>query len=188
MSGADDEKEIEMEKSHTNDTQRSMLRPAAPADTPALIALAVATKLILPNEVDPLQAMLHDLHIGRSGADHRVVVWADDPTGPPVGVVYFCPTAMTDRSWDLLWIAVAPHRQGQGIGGELVRFTEEQVRSRGGRLLLIETSSLPRFDETHAFYCKKGYAEVAPIPDFYADGENKVIYAKRITERAKVEG
>lgn len=177
-----------MATSHTNDTKRSVLRPAAPSDTPALIALAIDTRLFLPNEVEPLQEMLHDLHAGRSGADHRVVVWADDPTGPPVGVVYFCPTAMTDRSWDLLWIAVAPHRQGQGIGGELVRFTEEQVRASGGRLLLIETSSLPRFDATHAFYGKKGYAEVARIPDFYADGESKVIYAKRIAERVKVEG
>lgn len=155
----------------------SMLRPAAPADTPALISLAIATELFLPHEVEPLREMLDDLHAGRSGADHRVEVWAD---GPPVGVVYFGPNDMTDRTWDLLWIAVAPDRQSQGIGGELIRFAEAHIRAGDGRLLIIDTSSLPRFDATHAFYGKHGYAEVARIPDFYADGDSKVIFAKRI--------
>lgn len=162
-----------------------MLRSAAPADTPALISLAIATELFLPDEVDPLREMLDDLHAGRSGADHRVEVWADDPSGPPVGVVYFAPNVMTDRTWDLLWIAVSPDRQGQGIGGELVRFTESHIRAGGGRLLVIDTSSLPRFEATHAFYAKHGYAEVARIPDYYADGDSKVTFAKRIAQEVR---
>ncbi len=165
----------------------SKLRTAAPVDTPALVALAVATELFAPDEVGPLREMLDDLHAGRSGADHRVEVWADDPTGPPVGVVYFGPNDMTDRTWDLLWIAVSPDRQGRGIGGELVRFTEAHIRAAGGRMLVIDTSSLPRFEATHAFYGKHGYAEVARIPDYYADGDSKVIFAKRIA-RGKGEG
>lgn len=165
-----------------------MLRPATPADTPALIALAIATELFLPHEVEPLREMLDDLHAGHSGADHRVEVWADDPNGPPVGVVYFGPNEMTDRTWDLLWIAVAPDRQGQGIGGELVRFTEAHIRAGGGRLLVIDTCSLPRFDATHAFYGKHGFAEVARIPDFYADGDSKVIYAKRMAQGVRGKG
>lgn len=162
----------------------TMLRPATPADTPALIALAIDTKMFLPDEVDPLREAFDGLHAGRSGADHRLEVWADDPGGPPVGVVYFGPDAMADRKWDLWMIAVAPDRQGQGIGGELLRSAEAHVLARGGRLLLIDTSSLPKYDATRVFYAKHGYAEVARIPDFYTDGDCKVIYAKRITEGA----
>ncbi len=157
-------------------------RPAALADTPALIALAISTELFLPDEVEPLREMLDDLHAGHSGADHRIEVWVDHPTGPPVGVVYFGPNVMTDRTWELLWIAVAPDRQGQGIGGELIRFTEAHIRAAGGRMLVIDTSSLPRFEATHTFYGKHGYAEVGRIPDFYADGDSKVIFAKRIAQ------
>ncbi len=128
-----------------------MLRPAVPADTPALVALAVATELFLPDEVGPLREMLDDLHAGRSGAEHRVEVWVDEPTEPPVGVVYFGPNDMTDRTWDLLWIAVSPDRQGQGIGGELVRFTESHIRAASGRLLVIDTSSLPSLVQANAY-------------------------------------
>ncbi len=158
----------------------SMLRPAVPADTPALIELAIATELFLLDEVEPLRETLDDLLAGRSGADHQVQVWAEDTTSPPVGVVYFGPNEMNDRTWDLLWIAVAPERQGRGIGGALIRFAEARIREAGGRLLVIDTSSLSRLDATHAFYGKHGYAEVARVPDFYADGDSKVIFSKRM--------
>lgn len=160
----------------------SILRSAVPADTPALISLAIATELFLPDEVGPLREMLDDLHAGRSGDDQRVQVWADEPADPPVGVVYFAPNEMTDRTWDLLWIAVSPNRQGRGIGGELIRFAEAHIRAAGGRLLIVDTSSLPRFEATHAFYGGHGYAEVARIPDYYADGDGKVVFAKRIAQ------
>ena len=160
----------------------SRLRPAAPADTSALVSLAIATGLFLPDEAEFPREMLDAFHAGRSGPDHRVQVWADAPTDPPVGVVYFGPNDMGDRTWDLLWISVAPDRQGQGIGGDLVRYTEKHIRAAGGRLLVIDTSSLPRFDATHAFYAKHGYTEVARIPDFYADGDSKVIFTKRMAQ------
>ena len=157
-----------------------MLRPATPSDTPAILALAVATGMFPADGVEPLREVLDGLHAGRSGADHRLQVWADDSGGPPVGVVYFGPDAMADRKWDLWMIAVAPDRQGRGIGGKLVQFAETQVRAGGGRLLLIDTSSQPKYDATRAFYAKHGYAEVARIPDFYADGDGKVTYVKRM--------
>lgn len=161
----------------------SGIRHAVPEDTPALISVAVATELFTQDEAEFLRGVLDDLHAGRSGDDHKVLVWADGPDGSPVGVVYFGPNGMGDRTWDLLWISVAPDRQGQGIGGELVRFAEARIREVGGRLLVIDTSSLPRFEATHAFYRKHGYDEVARVPDFYADGDSKVIFAKRMAQR-----
>lgn len=155
----------------------STIRPAVPADTPALIALAIATGLFPPHEVDPVREVLDNCPAG-----HRVDVWADDPSSLPVGVVYFGPDTIADRKWDLWMIAVAPDRQGQGIGSKLLRFTEAHVRAGGGGLLYIETSSLPKYDTTRVFYGKHGYAEVDRIPDFYADGDSKVIYAKPIAQ------
>ncbi|MEO5884336.1 MAG: GNAT family N-acetyltransferase, partial [Candidatus Limnocylindrales bacterium] len=89
---------------------------------------------------------------------------------------------MTDRKWDLWMIAVATDRQGQGIGSELLRYTEAQVGMARGRLLLIETSSLSKYDATREFYGKHDYTEVARISDFYADGDSKLVYAKRIAQ------
>ena len=157
------------------------IRPATPTDGPAIVALGVDTAMFLPHEVGPVHDMLANFHAGRLGAGHLVEVWTEQPDSPPIGVAYFGPDAMTDRKWDLWMIAVRPDRQGRGIGGALLRSAEAHARADGGRLLLIETSSLPRFVPTHAFYGKHGYTQVACIPDFYADGDSKVVFARRLS-------
>jgi len=166
-----------------------MLRPAAPADSPSLVALAASTWIFRPDEAEALLGeVLDDLHAGRLGEGHRAQIWADGPDGSPAGWVYFAPTDKAQGVWDLWWIGVAPARQGQGIGGELLRSVEAEVLKAGGRLLLIETSSLPAFDPTRRFYAGRGYAECGRVPDFYADGEAKVIYAKRLADSVRREG
>ncbi|QJW99815.1 GNAT family N-acetyltransferase [Frigoriglobus tundricola] len=158
-----------------------MFRPASPTETPVLVALAAATGIFQPQEAELLLGgVLDDLHAGRLGEGHSAQVWTDSADGPPVGWVYFAPTAKADGVWDLWWIGVAPNRQGQGVGDELLRFVENHVRSAGGRLLLIETSSTPAFDPVRRFYAKRGYSECGVVPDFYAEGDGKVIYAKKI--------
>jgi ribosomal protein S18 acetylase RimI-like enzyme len=87
--------------------------------------------------------------------------------------------------WQLWWIGVSPERQGRGIGDQLLRFVEGRVREAGGKLLLIETSSTPALEPTRQFYAKRGYAECGTIPDFYGDGDGKVIYMKRVSPVAQ---
>jgi ribosomal protein S18 acetylase RimI-like enzyme len=157
-----------------------MLRPATSADTPAILALGVATGMFRADEVDGLRDILDDVHAGRLGPDQHLVVWDDARSKTPAGVVYFRPNVMSDRTWDLLMIAVAPERQGRGIGGMLITFAEATIREAGGRMLLIDTSSLPKYDGSRVFYRKHGFEEVATIPDFYTDGDSKVIFARRL--------
>ncbi|MGL6094987.1 MAG: GNAT family N-acetyltransferase [Fimbriiglobus sp.] len=156
-----------------------MPRPADPADTPALVALAAATGVFKPHEIDALREVLDDYYDANHEHGHRV--WVIDGDGTrPAGFAYFAPTAMTDRTWELWWIAVVPTRQRGGRGGDLLRFVEAEVAAAGARLLLIETSSTPTYHPTREFYLKHAYAQVAVIPDFYADDDGKVIFSKRL--------
>lgn len=100
--------------------------------------------------------------------------------GQTVGYVYFALEEMTDQAWILWWIAVDPSEHGRGIGRELLLFAEEQARSRGGRVMFIETSSLPSYENTNRFYAKNGYEQEAVLRDFYRDGDDKIIYRKRL--------
>lgn len=97
-----------------------------------------------------------------------------------VGAVYFGPDPMTDRKWDVWMIAVDPALHNQGIGREMMGFAESVVRAAKGRLLLIDTSSKAQYDKTRAFYARMGYVEVARVEDFYAEGDGRVTYAKRM--------
>jgi ribosomal protein S18 acetylase RimI-like enzyme len=95
------------------------------------------------------------------------------------GYVCYGPTPITEGTWDLYWIAVDHNIQGQGIGKKLMEAAEEKIRQAKGRLVLVETSSKPGYEKTNLFYQRIGYKEAARIIDFYAIGDDQVIYEKR---------
>ena len=158
-----------------------MFRTASPTESAALVSLAESTGIFAPDEAEALLGgVLEELHAGRLGDGHQAHVWASSDSSPAKGWVYFAPTEYADGVWDLWWIGVAADSQRQGIGDQLLKFVEQKVQSAGGRLLLIETSSLEAFDSVRQFYLKRGYAECGRVPDFYGVGEAKVIYFKSI--------
>ena len=156
-----------------------MLRPTTPDDTPALLALAEQTGVFQPFEVEGFAEVLEDYHDEEQYNGHFAFTWEED--GVVTGFVYFAPADLTDGTWDLWWIIVAKARQGRGLGARLLDLVEQSVRQEGGHQLLIETSSLPQYEPTRRFYLKFGYQVVARIPDYYAVGDDLIIYVKRIT-------
>ena len=46
------------------------------------------------------------------------------------------------------------------------------------RTSVAETASKSSYDKTRAFYIAYGCREVARVPDFYALGDDKVVYAR----------
>jgi GNAT superfamily N-acetyltransferase len=155
-----------------------MIRPTVPSDTPTLVALAQATGVFKPIEIEALQEVLDDFHSEMHQHGHRSITSEED--GRILGFAYYAPTAMTDRGWHLYWIAVSKEKQARGVGGQLLRYVEEEIRRARGRQLLIETSSLPHYELTRRFYLKHGYEQACTQPDYYADGDDMVVFRKRL--------
>ena len=153
-----------------------MIRPTTPADTPALLALTEGTGVCNPHEVEALDEVLSDYHAANHAEGHVAVT--DERDGEVVGYVYYAPAAMTDRTWYLYWIAVTRKTQARGVGSGLLRHAEDDVRRRGGRVLFIETSSLPHYEPTRRFYLKHGYEVTGVLRDYYADGDDMVVFRK----------
>lgn len=96
----------------------------------------------------------------------------------PIGFAYAEPERMTDGTFNLLAIAVLPQLQGSGVGKAIVADLIKRLLSQGGRVLLVETSSLEEYAATRAFYDNQGFSREAQIRDFYAAGEDKLIFWK----------
>lgn len=156
-----------------------MIRPTIPEDTPILKALTEGTGLFLPLDLAALDSVLSDFHGGTAGPDHYCVTWEE--AGKPIGFAYYAATPMTDRTWHLWWIVVGKNTQAKGIGSQLLKYVEEQIRAKNGRALFIETGGVPSYELTRKFYLKHGYDRVATLPDFYAEGHDMVIFRKRLT-------
>jgi ribosomal protein S18 acetylase RimI-like enzyme len=151
-----------------------MIRPTKPEDAAALITVA-STIGFQPNEIATLNKMLTDYFSDSTDSDRFWITDDDDKDGP-VGVAYCEPERMTEQTWNLQLIAIRPDFQGQGRGGKLLRYVEETLKARGGRMLLVET--LASFERTRNFYIKCGYEEEACIRDFYAAGADKIVFRK----------
>jgi ribosomal protein S18 acetylase RimI-like enzyme len=156
-----------------------VIRPTEKGDTRAILALASRTGVFKPHEVTALEEVLSDYHSANCKLDHRAITFEEH--GEILGFAYYAPAAMADRTWYLYWIAVTKQTQHRGIGTRLIEHVENDIRSRRGRILLVETSSLPYYDLTRKFYEKHQYERGAVIQDFYADGDSMVIYSKRLT-------
>ncbi len=156
-----------------------MIRPTVPADTPVLLQLAEGTGVFKTHEIEALKEVLDEYHEFNHEHGHRCVT--REERGKAIGFAYYAPAAMTDRSWYLYWIAVSKTIQAKGIGRELLHHLEGEIRAAGGRVLFIETSSLPLYEKTRAFYLKNGYEQEATLRDYYADGDGMVVFRKKLS-------
>jgi ribosomal protein S18 acetylase RimI-like enzyme len=155
-----------------------VIRPILPEETPALVEMARGTEAFKPIEIRALQEVLNDYHDHNAALGHRAIALERD--GSILGFAYFAEAEMTDRTWSLWWIVVDRKSQAVGIGGQLLQYVEGAIRTAGGRQLLIETSSLPKYELTRRFYLKHGYHKVAAVPNYYADRDDMLYFAKRM--------
>jgi ribosomal protein S18 acetylase RimI-like enzyme len=152
---------------------QSNIRPLVAADLPAIKALIDATGLF-PSDL--LDDMTRDYLALPDGPD----IWLTVDLAGPIGVAYLAPERMTDGTWNLYLIAVDPGAQGRGHGTAILRHVEALLAARRQRILLVETSGLPEFAATRGFYRANGYDAEGRIRDFYAAGEDKVIFRRAL--------
>jgi D-alanine-D-alanine ligase len=97
-----------------------------------------------------------------------------------VGWICWGPTPCTLGTYDLYWMAVDPEMQGAGIGTALLQEMERRLKGVA-RLIVIDTAGRPDYSATRAFYQARGYSPVAAVPDFYAPGDDQVVFVKQVS-------
>ena len=124
---------------------------------------------------------LVDEHLSRGPASGYHFVFAE-LDGTVAGYACYGPIACTVASFDLYWIAVEPKLQRHGIGRKLMAGVEARVVVAGGQRIYIDTSSTPQYATTRAFYERSGFHRDACLADYYAPGDDRVIYVKTVAQ------
>lgn len=152
---------------------------------------AIDIRLMTPAHLDDLRVvaeetglfpgdMLDGLAADFLGPDPQDLWVACLVDGVARGFCFLRPETLTDRTWNMLALAVLPGWQGQGLGRALVRAAEEMLRGRGQRLLIVDTSGTDAFAPTRQFYLRAGYEPAARLRDFWAAGDDKVTFRKAL--------
>lgn len=162
------------------------IRRSTASDRDPIVEFMKATGRFGPHEIDVVAELLDDAVA--SGPSGHYQSYTAEEDGQAVGWICLGPTPCTIGTFDIYWIGVSPDRQRGGIGSALLRRAETVIRDRGGRLSVIETSSRGLYASSREFYSKAGYREAARIPDFYAPGDDKVIYCRKTGINPKNKG
>ena len=153
------------------------LRPVGRAHRARLEQLTRATGLFREEEVATAVELLDESLAGDD--DYRFIGAFDGEQ--VVGYACWGPTPGTEATHDLYWIVVDRQRQGTGIGSQLLGEVEQRLRTDGCRLVVVETSSRTDYAPTRAFYEARGYTRTATIPEYYAPGDDLVVFTKDLT-------
>jgi len=97
-----------------------------------------------------------------------------------IGFACYGPTALTEGTFDLYWIAADASAHGQGVGRALFEFVVGEIKKQGGRLMMIWTSSTSEYERARSFYLRMGCGLETQIKDFYRDGDDLCIFSFRL--------
>ena len=154
--------------SYTQGIIRSVVRE----DLPDLQSVIQSSGLFPP---EMLEGMMTDYFNGEHSQ-----LWITYCNPFPLAVAYCAPERLTEGTFNLYLIAVDSQKRGMGIGKELMNHIEDKVRQSGGRIMIVETSSLANFENTREFYKRCGYTHEATIREFYNINEDKIVFWKKL--------
>ncbi|MDD4101424.1 MAG: GNAT family N-acetyltransferase [Kiritimatiellae bacterium] len=150
-----------------------------PADVEAIREVTAATGYFHDHEI-PVATELVEERLAKGAASGYEFVIAECG-GQVIGYTSFGPVPCTESSFDWYWLAVRPDFQGLGIGKQLLQHVLNRSKAMGGSQLFCETSARPQYATTRAFYERMGFTLCEVLEDFYAPGDGRATYCKRLT-------
>lgn len=157
------------------------IRTATNDDSVQILHIASREPLFTPEESACVAELLQDYY---QREDHNgyffVTALIDDRVA---GFACYGPTPLTRGTFDLYWISVADEHKNKGIGRLLIQQVVQRVAAKNGRMLLADTSSKMEYTPTRAFYERQGFKCASRIKDYYAPGDDLVVYSLRLKHR-----
>jgi ribosomal protein S18 acetylase RimI-like enzyme len=155
------------------------IRPTLkPNDIPKLSKVAAQTEVFNEAEIKFISEIGAEiLEQGPRSGYKTLIAQNEDRI---LGFTIFGPIPGTDNRYDLYWIATDPAAQRSGVASALMRETMAHAKADGATHLFIETSTRPGYEPAHALYRRMGFALMTVIEDFYADGDGKAIFGRKL--------
>lgn len=150
------------------------IRPVTKSDIDGLKKVVDSSELF-PSEY--LDEMIYD-YLNNAETQDIWFTHIDDNT--PTAIGYCVPEKMTNGTYNLLAIGVSQNSQRNGVATDMMNYIEQQLKQKDGRILIVETSSDDAQIGARKFYENIGYTQIAVIKDFWNDGEDKIVYWKKL--------
>ena len=139
------------------------------------IKKVVDSSELFPSEY--LDEMISD-YFNKADTEDIWFTYIENNTAIAIG--YCVPEKLTEGTYNLLAVGVLKESQGKGIASEMMKHIEHLHKEKGGRILIVETSSDDAQIAARNFYKKIDCIQEAVIKDFWKDGEDKIVFWKKL--------
>jgi len=171
-----------MEKrKHSHDKNFTWREEPAPSDIRDIARIVKSTDFFTDDELD-IAAELVEERINRGSESGYYFLFLELDKNL-TGYSCYGPVPGTLTSFDLYWIAVSNESRGEGLGKLILERSEQKIASMNGTNIYIETSSREQYLPTRKFYERSGYMAEARLKNFYAPGDDKIIYVKCLNNK-----
>lgn len=153
-----------------------MIRPIVREDREQLLRLVRSQTNFLECEIDVAMEVIDETF---NPAEDYTTLAAIEVDGLITGFISYGPIPLTERRYDLYWIAVDPAHGRRGIGSQLMAAMEDDLRQAGSGHIYIDTSSTTGYAKARSFYEKCGYHVASRLADFYREGDDRILYLKK---------
>jgi ribosomal protein S18 acetylase RimI-like enzyme len=149
--------------------------PLSPHDRPRIAALLESLAVFTDDE-RAVALELVDHHLAHPGSDdYRFILGAGAPERLS-GYLCYGRTPLTRSTYDLYWIVTSPDLARADVARGLLTRMEGEIAREGGGLIRMETGRREGHGAAVHFYDAVGFTRTATIPDFYAPGDDLIIF------------
>jgi ribosomal protein S18 acetylase RimI-like enzyme len=153
----------------------SNARVTQSGDAPGILELTKKVNVFSDEEVTTVEELLGEYFTkGAIGSGYYFLTACQEER--LTGYACYGPRPLTQAAYDLYWIVTDPDEQKRGIGRMLIQQVMDDICRMGGQLLICETSGREVYLPAQHFYEKNHFQLAAHIQDFYAPGDDLLMY------------
>ena len=161
-----------------------MIRFMQKSDKSILIRILRSNNMFSHDEIESAIEQMDSYLSHRKGSDYTVMV-VENEGYDVVGFMSYGPAPLAKQVFNLYWLAVVPYAQHRGYGREMIGWLIKRCKVKAARMIVVETSSLPKYKSARRIYRSLGFKVVSRLPDYYAKGDDRIIFAKTLENREK---
>jgi len=155
-----------------------IVRSAAPSDRTAIADVLLHSGVFGRSDADCVDEMFAESWLHPRPDAYRWLIAAED--GAVRGFACYGQESLTKHTWDLFWICLHADARGRGFGRMLIGEAVHQAAAAGGKVMVIYTSSSAAYAPARKLYTAAGFTPTSEVPDYYADGDNLLIFWRRL--------
>ena len=137
------------------------------------IKKVVSSSELFPSEY--LDEMISD-YFNKADTEDIWFTYIENNTAIAIG--YCVPEKLTEGIYNLLAVGVLKESQGKGIASEMMKHIEHLLKEKGGRILIVETSSDDAQIAARNFYKKLVTSKKLLSKTFGNTGKTKSFFGK----------